>query len=237
MKHPASSRLTSYAVVVRVNGSHLIKNYLITFLALISGAWLSLARTPRLPSHRCHHLLPLSLSLSFFLSRALGPPIPRPPSTLSRLPRPLAASSISSYTLLLHSVHNQPAAKSLSWFAFFFSFPPLGTRLRLPAPAFPPANNPTPSALSFFFHFSVFLSLSLSLSPFTLFFLCSPEVRLATSYPKRRKLPVNVISLLIRFSSRFSRTANPPPPIPAPRDPASAGITPLLPGTRLRSHL
>lgn len=72
MKHPASSQLTSYVVVVRVNGSHLIKNYLITFLALISGAWLSLARAPRLPRHRCHLLLP-SLSLSLSLARTVRP--------------------------------------------------------------------------------------------------------------------------------------------------------------------
>lgn len=69
MKHPASSQLTSYVVVVRVNGSHLIKNYLITFLALISGAWLSLARAPRLPSHL---LLP-SFSLSLSPARAVRP--------------------------------------------------------------------------------------------------------------------------------------------------------------------
>lgn len=105
---------------------------------------------------------------------------------------------------LLHFVHNvQPAAKSLSWFPFFFSL-----SSATPSPALPPANNPTPSPLSLSLFF--FLSPSVAL----LFFPRSPEVRLATSYPKRRKLPVNVISLLIRFSSRFSRTADPTPPSP-----------------------
>lgn len=213
MKHPASSQLTPYVVVVRVNGSHLIKNYLITFLALISGAWLSLARAPRLPRHRCH-LLFLSCEQSAHTTTSFNP---LSPSTSVSCLLHLLLHPPS----LLHSVHNQPAAKSLSWFAFFFSLPPCHCRQ---PPLAHRATLQQSAALP-----------SLSLFPF--FFPCSPEVRLATSYPKRRKLPVNVISLLIRFSSRFSRTANPPAPHRAPRDPASAGITPLLPGTRLWSYL
>lgn len=48
---PCTEQATTYVVVVRVNGSHLIKNYLITFLALIRYAWFSLSRAPRLPRH------------------------------------------------------------------------------------------------------------------------------------------------------------------------------------------
>lgn len=133
-------------------------------------------------------------------SFSLDPPTPRPPSTL------LPSSSVS-YLLhlllhppsLLHSVHNQPAAKSLSWFAFFFSLPPPQCR----QPLGPPRRRQQSAQL-----------------PLPPFFPCSPEVRLATSYPKRRKLPVNVIFLFIRFSPWFSRTASPSaPPSPVTRLP------------------
>lgn len=107
---------------------------------------------------------------------------------------------------LLHFVHNvQPAAKSLSWFPFFFSLSLFRNPLARLATR-QQSNTLASLSLSLFF----FLSPSVAL----LFFPRSPEVRLATSYPKRRKLPVNVISLLIRFSSRFSRTADPTPPSP-----------------------
>lgn len=151
MKHPASSQLTSYVVVVRVNGSHLIKNYLITFLALISGAWLSLARAPRLPS----------LTFSFPPSPSLCLPRARSAHTTTSF-NPLSPSSTVSCLLhlllhppsLLHFVHNvQPAAKSLSWFPFFFSL-----SSATPSPALPPANNPTPSPLSLSLCRSAFLS-------------------------------------------------------------------------------
>lgn len=205
MKHPASSQLTSYVVVVRVNGSHLIKNYLITFLALISGAWLSLARTPSLPRHCCH-------LLSLF--RALS----QPAHTTTSF-NPLSPSSTVSCLLhlLLHppsTLRSQPAGSEISVLVCILLLSSAARYYR--QPPHPPCHPPTIQhpllslslSLSVYFHFSVPL--------FTLFFPCSPEVRLATSYPKRRKLPVNVISLLIRFSSRFSRTADPPPPSPRP---------------------
>lgn len=126
-KHPASSQLTPCVVVVRVNGSHLIKNYLITFLALISGAWLSLARAPRLP-RRTASFLPLSFSsprVLLSISRSHRPHHGLLQPSLA----PLSPVSCLLHLLLhppslLHSVHSQPAAKSLSWFAFFFSLPP-----------------------------------------------------------------------------------------------------------------
>lgn len=48
----------------RKRHSHLIKNYLITFLALISYAWFSLSRAPRLPHHRSYYYLLLLLPRS-----------------------------------------------------------------------------------------------------------------------------------------------------------------------------
>lgn len=82
MKRPASSRLPTYVVVVRINGSHLIKNYLITFLALIRYAWFSLSRAPRLPP---------SLLLSAHLASILSP--------LYRYRLLTASASTVSYTL------------------------------------------------------------------------------------------------------------------------------------------
>lgn len=64
---PCTEQATTYVVVVRVNGSHLIKNYLITFLALIRYAWFSLSRAPRLPRHS-YLLLTRSLPISLLLS-------------------------------------------------------------------------------------------------------------------------------------------------------------------------
>lgn len=58
-----------YVVVLHVNGSHLIKNYLITFLALISGAWLSLARVARLPREPFHPRDPTFFPLAQTLVR------------------------------------------------------------------------------------------------------------------------------------------------------------------------
>lgn len=146
-----------------------------------------------------------SLLLPLSVSRARGPPTPRPPSTLSRLPRPLAASSISSYTLLRSYTSFTTFSRQRNLCLGFHS-----SSLSLPQPPRPPCHPPTIQ------HPRLSLSLLLPLSPSValLFFPRSPEVRLATSYPKRRKLPVNVISLLIRFSSRFSRTADPTPPSP-----------------------
>lgn len=84
---------------MHVNGSHLIKNYLITFLALIRYAWFSLSRAPRLLRHRSYLLL----------SRTLCP------SRSSTLLSPLfncLLFSISSYPLSsLHSLRSP--AKSL----------------------------------------------------------------------------------------------------------------------------
>lgn len=79
-----------YAVVLRVNGSHLIKNYLITFLALISGAWLSLARTARLPSEPFHPRDPPSF---FPLAQTLVR-YPALPSTSIFLPFSFAACKL-----------------------------------------------------------------------------------------------------------------------------------------------
>lgn len=157
MKHPASSQLTSYVVVVRVNGSHLIKNYLITFLALISGAWLSLARAPRLPS----------LTFSFPPSPSLCLPRARSAHTTTSF-NPLSPSSTVSCLLhlllhppsLLHFVHNvQPAAKSLSWFPFFFSLSLFRNPLARLATR---QQSNTLASLSLFFFLSLPLSLCFS---------------------------------------------------------------------------
>lgn len=148
-----------------------------------------------------------SLLLPLSVSRARGPPTPRPPSTLSRLPRPLAASSISSYTLLRSYTSFTTFSRQRNLCLGFHSSSLSLFRNPLARLATRQQSNTLASlSLSLFF----FLSPSVAL----LFFPRSPEVRLATSYPKRRKLPVNVISLLIRFSSRFSRTADPTPPSP-----------------------
>lgn len=63
----ASSKAIPYVVVVRVNGSHLIKNYLITILALISYAWFSLRRAPQLPHYHRYFFLSPSLPISLLL--------------------------------------------------------------------------------------------------------------------------------------------------------------------------
>lgn len=98
-------------VVMYINGSHFIKNYLITFLALISCAWFSLSRTQ-------HNYSSFFLSsLSVLLSRFFIP-------VFSLLPLyhvySLTTFSIISYTplLFLHSIYYS-WAKSLPWLRFF----------------------------------------------------------------------------------------------------------------------
>lgn len=78
-------------MVVRVNGSHLIKNYLITILALIRYAWFSLSRTPQLPRHHSYFFL----SRSFYPSRFYSPTLPSPSPFSCLLHHLLTPSSVS----------------------------------------------------------------------------------------------------------------------------------------------
>lgn len=164
-----------------------------------------------------------SLSLSFSLRRSVRPHhhLLQP----SRPPRPLAASSISSYTLLrFYTPFTTSRQRNLCLglhSSSLFRRSGNGSHRKPGSPLRSPTIPRAPRR---------------ALLP--LFFPCSPEVRLATSYPKRRKLPVNVISLLIRFSSAvFTQRRSDPLSLRRRVDAASVGITPLLPCTRLRSHL
>lgn len=131
MKHLASGKAIPYAVVVRVNGSHLIKNYLITILALIRYAWFSLIRAPRLPRYRSYFFLSRSPSL-FSPSRSPTPPSPSPFSCLlHHLLTPSFVSTLRSYLLVngvsvLVAVFNLfPSLLSRSGFSLSLSlFPP-----------------------------------------------------------------------------------------------------------------
>lgn len=96
-KHLAPSKAIPYVVVVHVNGSHLIKNYLIMILALIRYARFSLSRAPQ-PCRRSYFFLsrihlvfthrPLTVSITLQL--------PPPPSlnTLSTLRSHLLEASV-----------------------------------------------------------------------------------------------------------------------------------------------
>lgn len=111
MRYPAPRIRPTPHVVVRVNGSHLIKNYLITFLALISYAWFSLSRASRPPTATSFFSLALSLSARLALTSILLytltlwlllPPSPTP-SFVSTLRSHLLAGEISVLVAVLFS--------------------------------------------------------------------------------------------------------------------------------------
>lgn len=121
-----------YTLVLRVNGSHLIKNYLITFLALISGAWLffslllsfsilflllsfsfslSLGRTTQL---RCKPFRPLS-------SLRIASRIPFPRSQNPSLVRYMTSFTFSNFPTVFPSLVFQVTAQFFKLVSYFFS--------------------------------------------------------------------------------------------------------------------